>query len=612
MDSTIRKQSNIRNIAIIAHIDHGKTTLIDSILKQTGAMGSKEEGKERVLDFNDLEKERGITIFAKNAAINYKGVKINIIDTPGHSDFSGEVERVLKMAEGVLLLVDAAEGPLSQTRFVLQKSLELKLKPIVVINKIDRKDARPSEVLDEIYELFIDLGASSEQLEFPVVYAVGREGVAKLNLKDESKNLDPLFDTIINKIQAPTGDREKPFQFLVTTLDYNDFLGRIAIGKVENGRASVGQTIALIDEKNQINNFKITKIFTFNNLGRVEMQEVSAGDLAAIAGVFDVNIGDTIASAENPVALPRISIDEPTISVNFLVNDSPFSGREGKLVTIKKIEERLLKEAETNVSLKVEKVESVNAFNVSGRGVLHLAILVERMRREGFELALSQPKVITKKVNGETLEPIEELMITVLSEFSGKVIENLGRRGAELVNMKNLKNNDVQLIFKIPSRGLIGFRSEFITMTRGLGVLAHRLLGYEKLKGNVSSRTFGVLVSIANGKALSYALNNIEKRGKLFVGPGEDIYEGRIIGVRPESGDLTVNPCKGKHMTNVRMSTALDEKILLSPKEEITLERAIEFIADDELVEVTPKSFRLRKIDLKDVERKKRKKAASS
>lgn len=601
------KQINIRNIAIIAHVDHGKTTLVDALLKQTGVFRAGQETTERIMDSNDLEKERGITIFSKNAAVNYKGTKINIIDTPGHADFSGEVERVLKMADGVLLLVDAAEGPLSQTRFVLAKSLELGLKPIVVINKIDRKDARPQEVLDAIYEMFMELGATDEQFEFPVVYAIGREGVAQLTLEAKGENLEPLFETIIARIPAPLANPDKPLQMLVTSLDYSDFLGRIAVGKVESGKLKVGENVALIASENKIKKYKITKLFTFDKLGKIEANEVYAGDLAAVAGIADVAIGDTIADSNNPVALDRVHIDEPTISMNFLVNDGPFAGRDGKHVTSRKIEERLAKELESNVSLRVEATDAPNIFRVSGRGVLHLAVLIERMRREGYELSVSQPKVITKEENGKKLEPIEDLMITVPEEFVGKVMENLGPRRAEVLNMKSLSNGESQLHFKVSSRGLIGFRSEFMTMTKGLGIMAHRFMEYGEVKGEIPGRIYGVMVSMENGKALTYALNNLESRGKLFISPGAEVYEGMIVGIRPESGDLAVNPCKAKHVSNVRVSGG-EEAIQLAPPIEMTLEKALEFIAEDELVEVTPNYIRLRKRILKDNERRREKK----
>ncbi|MBU3965481.1 translational GTPase TypA [Patescibacteria group bacterium] len=611
-------QPNIRNVAIIAHVDHGKTTLVDALLKQTGVFRAGQKVAECVMDSNELERERGITIFSKNAAIEYKGVKINIIDTPGHADFSSEVERVLKMAEGVLLLVDAAEGPLAQTRFVLQKALDLGLIPIVVINKIDRKDARPKETLDLIYELFIDLGANEKQLEFPVIYAIAREGVAKLSLKDESKNLIPLLDKLLDYIPAPNVDASGPLQIMITGLDYSDFIGRLAIGKIERGEVKSGEKIALINFKGEIKNYSVTKLFTFDKLGKVETNRLSAGDLVALAGIPDAQIGDTIASAEKPEALPRVGVEEPTISMNFSVNDGPFAGKEGKFVTSRRIKERLFKELESNVGLRVEETDSASpvrnaisngasAFKVSGRGVLHLGILVERMRREGYELALSKPQVIYREKDGEVMEPMEELHINVLDADAGKVIEAVGRRRGEMQNMKShLGHTDLN--FSISSRGLIGFRSEFIMLTRGAGTLDHRFVGYGATKGEIPFRINGVMVSMASGKVLAYALDNLQMRGKLFVKPGDEVYEGMIVGLRPEAGDLAVNPCKAKHVTNVRKSGG-EEAIVLTPPEEMTLEKAIEFIDEDELVEVTPESVRLRKKLLKDNERRRKEKA---
>ncbi len=599
-------QPNIRNVAIIAHVDHGKTTLVDALLKQTGVFRAGQKVAECVMDSNELERERGITIFSKNAAIEYKGVKINIIDTPGHADFSSEVERVLKMAEGVLLLVDAAEGPLAQTRFVLAKALELGLTPIVVINKIDRKDARPKETLDLIYELFIDLGANEKQLEFPVIYAIAREGVAKLSLKDESKNLIPLLDKLLDYIPAPNVDASGPLQIMITGLDYSDFIGRLAIGKIERGEVRSGEKVALINSKGEIKNYSVTKLFTFDKLGKVETDRLSAGDLVALAGIPDVQIGDTIASAEKPEALPRIGVEEPTISMNFSVNDGPFAGKEGKFVTSRHLKERLFKELESNVGLRVEETDSASAFKVSGRGVLHLGILVERMRREGYELALSKPQVIYKEKDGEILEPMEELHINVLDADAGKVIEAVGRRRGEIQNMKSHRGH-TDLNFSISSRGLIGFRPEFIMLMHGTGAMDHRFVDYGAAKGEIPFRINGVMVSMTSGKVLAYALDNLQMRGKLFVKPGDEVYEGMLVGLRPEAGDLAVNPCKAKHVTNVRKSGG-EEAIVLTPPEEMTLEKAIEFIDEDELVEVTPESVRLRKKLLKDNERRRKEK----
>ncbi len=596
-------QPNIRNVAIIAHVDHGKTTLVDALLKQTGTFRVGQEVQECIMDSNVLERERGITILSKNAAVSYKGVKINIIDTPGHADFSSEVERVLKMAEGVLLLVDAAEGPLAQTRFVLSKALQLGLTPIVVINKIDRKDARVEETLDMIYELFIDLGANDKQLEFPVIYAVAREGIAKTNLADESKDLVPLLDKLIEHIPAPNVEIDGPLQVMITGLDYNDFVGRIGVGKIVRGTIHTGEKVALINDKGEIpasggpapvwKNYQISKLYSFAKLGKCEAVEVTAGDLVALAGIPEVHIGDTVASAEKPEALPRIAVEEPTITMDFMTNEGPFAGREGKLVTSRHIKDRLMKELESNVGLKVEDTDSAKVFKVSGRGVLHLGVLVENMRREGYELALSKPRVIIKEINGEKLEPMEELHINVLDPDAGKVIEMVGKRKGEMVNMKShLGHTDLN--FTISSRGLIGFRSEFVMLTHGTGTMDHRFTEYGSVKGDIPFRTNGVMVSMMGGKVLAYALDLLQQRGKMFVKPGDEVYEGMLVGLRPEAGDLAVNPCKAKHVSNVRKSGG-EEAIVLTPPEEITLEKAIEFIDDDELVEVTPKSIRLRK-----------------
>lgn len=604
--TTQKTQSNIRNVAIIAHVDHGKTTLVDALLKQTGTFRIGEEVQECIMDSNELERERGITIFSKSASVTYKGVKINIIDTPGHADFSSEVERVLKMAEGVLLLVDAAEGPLAQTRFVLSKALQLGLTPIVVINKIDRKDARVKETLDLIYELFIDLGASDKQLDFPVIYAIAREGIAKTSLDDNSKDLTPLLDKLLNYIPSPKAKIDGPLQIMITGLDYNDFVGRIGTGKIERGEIKAGQKVALINAKGEIKNYNISKLYSFDKLGRIEADHLFAGDLVALAGIADVHIGDTVASADAPEVLPRVAVEEPTITMNFLTNDSPFAGRDGKLVTSRHLKERLMKELESNVGLKVEETDSSKVFKVSGRGVLHLGVLVEQMRREGYELALSKPHVIYKEVNGEQQEPMEELHINVLDEDAGKIIELVGRRKGEMVNMKS-HSGHTDLNFTITSRGLIGFRSEFIMLTHGTGVMDHRFISYGPVKGDIPFRVNGVMVSMISGKALSYALNMLQERGKMFIVPGDEIYEGMLVGLRPEAGDLAVNPCKAKHVTNVRRSGG-EEAIVLIPPEEMTLEKAIEFIDEDELVEVTPKYIRLRKKMLTDNERRRKEK----
>ncbi len=609
-------QPNIRNVAIIAHVDHGKTTLVDGLLKQTGTFRVGQEVQECVMDSNVLERERGITILAKNAAVNYKGVKINIIDTPGHADFSSEVERVLKMAEGVLLLVDAAEGPLAQTRFVLSKALQLGLQPIVVINKIDRKDARVEETLDLIYELFMDLGANDKQLEFPIIYAIAREGIAKTSMTEDSKDLTPLLDKLIEYIPAPQVSSEGPLQVMITGLDYNDFVGRIGIGKVVRGKIKQGDRVALLNDKVEISaqggpasgwkNYSITKLYSFDKMGKCEVSEVSAGDLMALAGIGEISIGDTVASVEKPEALPRIKVEDPTITMDFITNDGPFAGREGKLITSRHIRDRLMKELESNVGLQVEETDSAKVYKVSGRGVLHLGVLVENMRREGYEVTLSKPRVIFKEINGEKLEPMEELHVNVLDPDAGKVIELVGKRRGEMSNMKShLGHTD--LSFSISSRGLIGFRSEFIMITHGTGTMDHRFTEYGKVKGDIPFRTNGVMVSMTAGKVLSYALDLLQQRGKMFMKPGDEVYEGLIVGLRPESGDLAVNPCKAKHVSNVRKSGG-EETIVLTPPEEMTLEKAIEFIDDDELVEVTPKSIRLRKKLLTDNARRREEK----
>lgn len=600
--TTKSTQPNIRNVAIIAHVDHGKTTLVDALLKQTGTFRVGQEVQECIMDSNVLERERGITILSKNAAVTYKGVKINIIDTPGHADFSSEVERVLKMAEGVLLLVDAAEGPLAQTRFVLSKALQLGLQPIVVINKIDRKDARVEETLDLIYELFMDLGANDKQLEFPVIYAIAREGIAKTSLTDESKDLVPLLDKLIEHIPAPNVEIDGPLQVMITGLDYNDFVGRIGVGKVVRGTIHIGEKVALINANDEVKNYSIAKLYSFAKLGKVEAAEVSAGDLVALAGIAEVHIGDTVASVEKPEALVRIKVEDPTITMDFITNDSPFAGRDGKLITSRHIRDRLMKELESNVGLKVEETGSSKVYKVSGRGVLHLGVLVENMRREGYEVALSKPQVIYKEIDGEKLEPMEELHVNVLDPDAGKVIELVGKRRGEMSNMKShLGHTDLN--FTISSRGLIGFRSEFIMLTHGTGTMDHRFTEYGSVKGDIPFRKNGVMVSMTGGKVLAYALDLLQQRGKMFVKPGDEVYEGMIVGLRPESGDLAVNPCKAKHVSNVRKSGG-EETIILTPPEEMTLEKAIEFIDDDELVEVTPKSIRLRKKFLTDNERR--------
>lgn len=595
-------RNDIRNIAIIAHVDHGKTTLVDHMLKQTGAWRENQHIDKRVMDSNALEKERGITILAKNLSVKYKGVKINIIDTPGHADFGGEVERTLRMVDGVLLLVDAAEGPLPQTKFVLKKSLDLNLKPIVVINKIDRKDARPNEVLNEVFDLFISLGATEDQLDFPFVYAIAKEGIAKVNLEDENVSLAPLFDSIINKVPAPQCDLENPFQMLISAIDYNDYLGRIGIGRIHNGSAKVGDNIILITKDGDKTNAKVSKLYLFENIKRIDAEEISAGDIGAIAGLEDVDIGDTITSPLKPEQLPFVAIDEPTITMNFMVNNSPFAGQEGKYVTTRNISERLSRELKSNVSLKVEMTDSPDTFKVSGRGELHLAILIENMRREGYEMQLSRPEVIYKKVHDVLSEPMEHVIIDVPDEFVGVVIEKLGKRKAEMKNMLTF-NNNTRLEFIIPSRGLIGYRAEFMTDTKGTGILHHNFNGYEPFKGEMIHRQRGALVAMEGGTASSYAMFKLQERSVFFVDHGTRVYEGMVVGENSRNNDMHVNVTKTKQLTNMRSSGA-DEAIRLEPPTILTLEQAIEWITDDEYVEVTPQSIRVRKRFLTDMDRK--------
>nr|WP_320115477.1 translational GTPase TypA [uncultured Desulfuromonas sp.] len=595
--------AEIRNIAIIAHVDHGKTTLVDAMLHQSGVFRSNQVITERIMDSNDLEKERGITILSKNLCIEHKGVKINVVDTPGHADFGGEVERVLKMVDCVLLLVDAFDGPMPQTRFVLKKSLDLGLKPIVVINKIDRPGARPEEVVDMVFDLFCELDANEEQLEFPIVYASAKSGYARFEPGDDNMDLEPLFATIKEKVPAPEGDPDAPFQFLVTSIDYNDYIGRIATGKIFNGRIKEGDTVARIDKDGKISRGRISKLIGYQGLQQVSIEQASAGDIVTIAGFEEISISESLASVDNPEPLPYVNIDEPTLSMNFIVNSSPFAGNEGKYVTSRNIFERLQKELRTNVSLRVEETDNTDTFKVSGRGELHLSILIENMRREGFELAVSKPEVIFKEEDGQRLEPIEYLCIDVPEEFQGTVIEKLGRRKAELSSMKQMDGTN-RLEFNIPARGLIGFRTEFMTDTRGTGTMAHSFLEYAPYKGEIESRKNGVLIAMDAGETVAYSLFNLQDRGILFVGPGIKVYEGMIIGQHAKENDLVVNASKGKKLTNVRASGS-DDAIRLTPPNVLTLEQALEYIADDELVEVTPESIRLRKKILDANERKK-------
>lgn len=585
-------REDIRNVAIIAHVDHGKTTLVDALLKQSHIFRENEKVAERVMDSNDLERERGITILSKNTAVMHNGVKINIVDTPGHADFGGEVERVLNMVDGVLLLVDAFEGPMPQTKYVLRKALEQKLKPIVVINKIDRPDQRVHEVEDEVLELFMELEADDDQLDFPVVYASARDGIAKLSMEDEGKDMQPLFEILLKEIPAPQGDIDGPLQFMVTTLDYDDYVGKIAVGRIVRGRMKTNQPVVIMNGEST-RKAKISRVYTYNGLNRVETDETAMGDITAFVGIEDINIGETVADAEHPEALPAITIDEPTLAMVFSVNNSPFAGREGDYVTSRHLRDRLFKEVETNVSMKVEETESPDAFKVSGRGELHLAVLIETMRREGYELQVGKPRVIYKRINDQLCEPLEYLTIDVPQEFMGTVMENLGARKAELINMTELAGY-LRLEFIIPARGLIGFRAQFLTSTKGNGIMNHVYHGYAPFKGDIPGRTRGALVAFEDGETTPYGLNSVQDRGTLFVGPNEAVYTGRIIGENSRETDMDVNPCKKKHVTNMR-SSASDEAVRLTPPRIFSLEQALEWINDDELVEVTPHSIRMRK-----------------
>lgn len=586
-------RNDIRNIAIIAHVDHGKTTLVDALLKQSNIFRANEHVDDRVMDSNDLEKERGITILSKNTAVMHGDIKINILDTPGHADFGGEVERVLTMVDGVLLLVDAYEGPMPQTKYVLKKALEQHLKPIVVINKIDRPDQRVDEVVDEVLDLFIDLEADESQLDFPVVYASAREGIAKLHMEDESDSLEPLFKTIIDNIPAPDVDEEAPLQMLVNTLDYDDYVGRIVVGRIVRGKLHNGEQVMLMQEEKNVPQ-KVGRLYGYQGLKRVEVQEASAGDIVAVIGLDDPKIGDTIADLVTPEPLKGIKIDEPTLSMVFCVNDSPFAGREGEFVTSRHIRSRLYKEIQTNVSLKVEDTDTTDAWVVSGRGELHLSILIETMRREGYELAVGKPKVIYHKdENGKTLEPMEALTIDVPQEFMGTVMENLGLRKAELQSMHEMAGY-LRLEFIIPARGLIGFRNQFLTDTKGNGIMNHVFYGYAPYKGDILGRTRGSLIAFETGETCAYGINNAQEHGTMFVVPGEKVYEGQVVGENARDEDMDINPCKKKHVSNMRASGS-DEAIRLVPPRYFSLEQALEHITDDELVEVTPQSIRMRK-----------------
>ena len=597
------ERQDIRNIAIIAHVDHGKTTLVDAMLKQSHVFRSNEKVAERVMDSGDIERERGITILSKNTSVMHDGVKINIVDTPGHADFGGEVERVLNMVDGVLLLVDAFEGPMPQTKYVLRKALEQNLKPIVVINKIDKPDARVAEVEDEVLELFMELDANDEQLDFPVIYANGRDGIAKTDMADEGTDLQPLFKAIIDHCPCPKGDLEGPLQFMVTTLDYDDYVGKIAIGRIVRGSMKPNQNVLLVDGESQ-RKAKISRVYTYEGLNRVEREDgASMGDIACIVGIPDIKIGETVADPTNPEALPKIDIDEPTLSMIFYVNDSPFAGQEGDFVTSRHLRDRLFREVQTNVSLRVEETGSADAFKVSGRGELHIAVLIEEMRRQGYEMQIGKPSVITKEINGQKCEPLEALTIDVPQEFMGAVMERLGTRKAEMVNMVDIAGY-TRLEFIIPARGLIGFRSEFLTATKGNGIMYHVFHGYAPWKGDIPGRTRGSLVAFEAGETTAYGIYNLQDRGTMFISPAQEIYLGQAIGESNRDVDIDVNPCKKKHLSNTR-SSASDEALRLVPPRIMSLEQALEWINDDELVEVTPKSIRLRKAILDKHDRKK-------
>lgn len=587
-------RQDIRNIAIIAHVDHGKTTLVDSMLKQSGLFRANEAVVERMMDSMDLERERGITIMAKNASVHYAGVKINIVDTPGHSDFGGEVERVLKMVDGVMLLVDASEGPLPQTRYVLSKALAQNLPAIVVINKIDRQDARAEEVVSEVFDLFIDLDANEEQADFPIIYTISRDGIAKRSLSDEGQDLRPLFDEILRTIPPPAAKAEGVLQLLVANLDYNDYVGRLAIGRIFSGTVSVGDQIAICKLDGKIEKTKVTKLYAFEGMKQKPIESAEAGEIVALAGIEDIYIGETVSAADNPQPLPKITVDEPTISMMFSVNTSPFSGREGKYVTSRKIRERLDKEALANVAIRIESTEAMDTFKVSGRGELQLAIIIEMMRREGYELQVSKPEVITRNEDGKRLEPMELAVIDCPETFIGVVTEALGRRRGRMMKMVNHGTGRVRMEFEIPSRGLIGFRSEFLTDTKGTGLLNTIFLRWDEWQGTITQRITGALVADRHGPATTYALYNLQERGELFVRPGTDVYEGMVIGENARDVDMDVNVVREKKLTNMRASTA-DDAMRLVPFRELSLEQALEFIREDELVEVTPESIRMRK-----------------
>jgi len=594
---------NLRNIAIIAHVDHGKTTMVDKLLQQAGTFASHQQVTERVMDSNDLEKERGITILAKNTAVNYEGTHINIVDTPGHADFGGEVERVLGMVDGVVLLVDAVEGPMPQTRFVTKKALALGLRPIVVINKVDRPGSRTDWVINQTFDLFANLGATDEQLDFPVVYASALNGFATLDMNKPSDTMRPLFETILSHVQPPEGDSDAPLQLQISALDYSTYTGRLGVGRVKNGRIKPGQVVAVMREDEQVAQGRINQVLGFQGLERVPVEGAEAGDIVIISGIEEIGIGFTIADRDKPVGLPHLGVDEPTLTMDFMVNTSPIAGTEGKFVTSRQIRDRLTKELLTNVALRVEDTEDTDVFRVSGRGELHLTILLENMRREGFEIAVGKPRVVYREVNGERCEPYEILTVDVEDEHQGAVMEELGRRRGEMTNMESDGNGRTRVEYRIPARGLIGFQGEFLSLTRGTGLMAHIFDDYAPVKADMPGRRNGVLISQENGDAVAYALWNLEDRGRMFVSPGDKLYEGMIIGIHSRDNDLVVNPIKGKKLTNVRAS-GTDEAVRLTPPIKLTLESAVEFIDDDELVEITPKTIRLRKRYLLEHERK--------
>ena len=598
------ENKDIRNVAIIAHVDHGKTTMVDALLKQSKVFRDNEVVAERVMDSNDIEKERGITILAKNTSVHYNGIKINIVDTPGHADFEGEVERVLKMVDGVVLLVDAFDGPMPQTREVLKKALGLNLKPIVVINKIDRPGAQPLKVVDKVLELFMDLNATEEQLDFPVIYASAKNGIAKMKLDEESDNIYCIFDTIIKEIPAPQVDVNGDMQLLVSNIGYDDYLGRLAVGRVERGTLKTNQAVVVCKDEDKTINGRVGKVYIYEGLNKVEVEEVPAGDIVSISGISDINIGETICDVNHPEKIPFVNIDEPTVSMTFSVNDGPLAGREGKYVTSRHIRERLMKELERNVSLRVKDTDRAESFEVCGRGELHISVLIENMRREGFELLVARPKVIFKDIDGVKCEPMENLTVNVPDDCVGTVIQKLGLRKGEMTNMEPAEPGHTKIEFNIPARGLIGYRTEFMTDTRGEGTMASVFSEYAPFKGDITSRTRGTIVAFEAGTSITYGLYNAQLRGELLIGPGVEVYEGMVVGINSRNEDLTINVCKEKHLTNTRSSGA-DDALRLVPPKKMSLEESIEFIAEDELVEVTPENIRIRKkiLDTKTRER---------